>query len=122
MVTTDLATLNDSFTSIQSTTGTIVQEVGPSALVFRLGDAKSDGVINIADALFGAQFLAGLRAADPVGGDATLVHPVNLASVKDDGIAGDKITIADVLFLAQGLVGLRDDCFIIQDVGTPPMR
>ena len=53
---------------------------------------------------------------------ATLVHPVNLASVKDDGIAGDKITIADVLFLAQGLVGLRDDCFIIQDVGTPPMR
>ena len=91
-----------------------------SALTFRRGDAKNDGTINVADALFGAQYLAGLRLADPVGGDATLVHPLNTASVKDDGIAGDKINIADVLFIAQGLVGLRDTCFIIQDVGKPP--
>ena len=43
--------------------------------------------------------------------DSTLVHPVNLAVVKHDGAAGDKINIADVLFIAQKLVGLRDVCF-----------
>ena len=118
--TTDEATLNDSFTSIQSTTGATVQEVAPSALTFRLGDAKADGVIDTADALFAAQYMVGLRAIDPVGGDPTLVHPVNIASVKDDGIAGDKISVADVLYILQGLVGLRDDCFNILDVGTPP--
>ena len=118
--TTDVATLNDSFTSIQSTTGAAVSEVAPSALTFRLGDAKSDGTVNIADALFGAQYLASLRGIDTVGGDLALVNPVNMASVKDDGVAGDKINIADVLFIAQGLVGLRDACFTLLEVGTPP--
>ena len=118
--TTDVATLNDSFTSIQSTTGATVQEVAPSALTFRLGDAKSDGTVNIGDALFGAQYLASLRGIDTVGGDLALVNPVNMASVKDDGVAGDKINIADVLFIAQGLVGLRDACFTLLEVGTPP--
>ena len=103
-------TLTDNFTEITNGDGGLIPEQAPSALTFRRGDAKADGVINIADALFGAQKLAGLKAIDPVGGDAALVHPVNLAVVKHDS-QGDKINIADVLFITQKLVDLRDDCF-----------
>ena len=79
----------------------------PSAKTYRRGDTKADGTGNIADALFGAQYLAGLRE---IGEGLDFVHAVNDTSVKDDG-AFDKINIADVLFIAQHLVGLRDGCF-----------
>jgi len=110
---TDVAvTLDDTFTQVTNGDGGLIPEEAPSTLTFRRGDAKADGNINIADALFGAQFLAGLRALDPVGGDKSLVHPLNMASVKHD-TGGDKMNIADVLFIAQRLVGLRDNCFEI---------
>ena len=73
----------------------------------RRGDARADGVINIADALFIAQYLVGLRPACTNVVDTTCLHSVNAASVRHDG-AFDRNTIADALFIAQYLVGLRD--------------
>ena len=67
-------------------------------------------MINIADALFIAQNLVGLRQACTDMVDNTCLHSVNAASVRQDGIL-DKTTIADALFIAQFLVGLRDEFY-----------
>ena len=83
--------------------------IDPTILAHTLlrGDARAHGVINIADALFIAQYLVGLRPActDVVG--TTCLHSVNAASVRQDGTF-DRKTIADALFIAQYMVGLRD--------------
>ena len=76
----------------------------------RRGDARADGNINIADALFTAQNLVGLRPACTDVVDNSCLHSVNAASVRHDG-AFDEKTIADALFIAQYLVGLRDEFF-----------
>ena len=68
------------------------------------GDARADGAVNIADALFIAQHLVGLRPACSDVVDSTCLHSVNAASVRQDG-AFDQKTIADALFIAQYLVG-----------------
>jgi hypothetical protein len=90
----------------------------PAPKTYHLGDAKADGAVNIADALFIAQFLVGTRG---LGEDTTKVHAINAASVKHDG-PFDTITIADVLYIAQMLVGLRDQCFTLLPQGGPPTR
>ncbi|HEU0021565.1 MAG TPA: hypothetical protein VFR55_07840, partial [Dehalococcoidia bacterium] len=74
------------------------------------GDARADRVINIADAMFIAQGLAGLRTACAATVDATCLHSVNAASVRPDG-AFDRMTIADASFIARYLVGLRDEFY-----------
>ena len=79
-------------------------EIGYS---FQRGDAKADGDVNIADALFIAQYLVGVR---DLGDGLDKVHAVNSASVKHDN-GCDEINIADVLFIAQYLVGIRDCYF-----------
>ena len=71
---------------------------------FRRGDARADGTVNIADALYIAQYLAVLR---DLGEGLDKVHPVNAASVKWDGDI-DVVDIADVLYICQYLVDLRD--------------
>jgi len=114
--TNDLTTLTDSFTAMASTEGAPIQELSVSAEDLRRGDAKVDGVINIADALFIAQYLAGVEPG------LSDTHLLNAASVKEDGGTGDKISISDVLFIAQGLVGLRDKCFDTLELSTPPER
>ena len=74
------------------------------------GDARADGNVNIADALFIAQYLVGLRPACTGVVDTTCLHSANAASVRHDGDFDEK-TIADALFIAQGLVGLRDEFY-----------
>lgn len=44
--------------------------------------------------------------------DATCLHPVNAASVRQDGEFDEK-TIAYTLFIAQILVGLRDESYYL---------
>jgi len=83
---------------------------------FRRGNARQDEIQSIADALFGAQYLAGMRAGcvaiTPPGGsgDTTCTSPVNMAGVKTDGVF-DIASIADVLFIAQRLAAILDDGF-----------
>jgi len=98
-----------SFAEIADSDGTLIPQDGPAAEVFRRGDAMVDGTVNISDALFIAQYLAGERA---LGQGVGLVHPVNSASIMPDG-SGDEITISDVLFIAQYLAGLRDNYFVM---------
>ena len=74
------------------------------------GDARADGTVDIADALFIAQYLVGLREACTVTVTNSCLHSVNAASVSHDG-AFDKNTIADALFIAQYLVRLRDEFY-----------
>ncbi|MDA0734577.1 MAG: hypothetical protein O2860_08350 [Chloroflexi bacterium] len=95
------------FTSLLDNGGNRV--LAPDLAVQNLlrGDARADGNITIADALFIAQYLVGLRPACADTVDFTCLHSVNAASVRHDGDFDQK-TIADALFIAQHLVGLRD--------------
>ena len=104
---TESTSLTLSFDAMTGRDGRNVNQEQSVVASYRLGDAKADDAINIGDALFIAQYLAGLRDLG-VGLDA--VNAVNAASVKQDG-AFDVTNIADVLFVAQHLVGLRDGCF-----------
>ena len=81
------------------------EDEAPSSLIFRRGAARGGTTSNIVDALFIAQYLAGLR-------DISQLNPLNAASIKhDDLTGGDKISIADAMVLAQVLVALRDANF-----------
>jgi hypothetical protein len=74
-------------------------------------------VVNIADALFIAQYLAGSRPACTAIVDTACLHSVNAASVRQDGNA-DRITIADAQFITQYLAGLRDEYYNL----VPPAK
>jgi len=103
--------LNLEITDLTDLDGNSIQ-VEPPSLSRELlrGDARADGVINIADALFVAQYLVGLRDACTAVVDTTCLQSVNAASVRHDG-GFDRKTIADALLIAQHLVGLRDEFF-----------
>ena len=79
--------------------------VNGTSMSFMRGDANNDGRVNIVDAMFIAQYLAGNRPASQL-------NLLNAASVKHDQNS-DKINIADAMFIAQYLVGLRDSNFNI---------
>ena len=113
---TDVVTVTATYDQVLDDLGNPLGIDQPPAETYRRGDAKADGTVDIADALFGAQYLVGLRE---IGEGLDFVHPVNAASVKPDG-AFDVINTADVLFIAQHLVGLRDDCFEITPPPDPP--
>lgn len=101
--------LQVSFSTISDVVGGELPQDAPKTMSLRRADARADGAINIADALFIAQFLAQIRNA---GAETnTEVNSVNAASVKQDDAAGDKVTIADALLIAQYLAGLRDASF-----------
>jgi hypothetical protein len=107
---TDAATVTYSFTDVRSGDHSGVPIPGESVdKTYRRGDAKADGTVNIADALFVAQYLALLR---DIGQDVTTVHAINAASAKGDA-GGNKVNIADALFVAQVLALLRDDCYTL---------
>ncbi|GEM_PF-5819240 len=74
----------------------------------RRGDAKANGVVSVADALFIGQYLNGLRG---IGEGSGSVYAVNAASPKLDPSWPDKITVADALYVSQYVAGLRDSCF-----------
>lgn len=82
---------------------------GPVVYTLRRGDAQANGVINITDALFIAQALAGLRNA---GDGPTLTNVVNAASAYlEPNANGEKFSITDALVIAQFLAGMRNDSF-----------
>ncbi len=111
-------TLTPTFGQILDGNGAPLAIDQPAAKTYRRGDAKADGTVNISDALFIAQYLAGIRG---IGETTSLVSAVNTASVKQDG-AFDKISSADVLLIAQYVVGLRNKCFLLVTGATPPER
>ena len=76
-------------------------------ITFRRGDVNGDGVVDIRDAMFIAQYLVDLRSLSSI-------NAINAASVKQDGASGDTIVITDAMFIAQYLVGLRDENYILQ--------
>ena len=81
-------------------TGSSIPQETPVVKTYLRGDAMSNGDVDIADALFIAQYLAHLRPLSDL-------NAVNGASVKwDDG--GDVLNIADALFIAQYKALLRD--------------
>jgi cyclophilin family peptidyl-prolyl cis-trans isomerase len=82
------------------------------------GDARPDGVVDISDVLFIAQYLAGVRAACTATIDNTCLHLVNAASVRQEG-AFDRTTIADAMFTAQHLVGSRDEFYMLMPQAIP---
>ena len=75
------------------------------------GDARADGLVSIADALFIAQYLVGKLPACTETGALNCLHSVNAASVQHDG-AFDQKTIADAMVIAQYLAGIRDETFL----------
>lgn len=100
-------TLTNHITSLTEKDGQLIDVPTVLSHDFLRGDARADGTVNIADALFIAQYLVGLRPACTTIVDTTCLHSSNAASVRHDDDF-DKITIADALFIAQFLVGLRD--------------
>ena len=110
---TDSVTLTPSFDQVLDDGGNPLAVDPLTAKTLRRGDAKADGTVNVADALFIAQYLAGLRE---IGEGLNLVHAVNSASVKQDGTF-DVISVADALYILQHEVGFKDDCF---NLGAPP--
>ena len=83
--------------------GDIPQEQ-PQVLTFQRGDVNGDGNVNIIDAMFGAQYLVGLRPIEDI-------RPVNMACAHHDGEDGDVMNIIDCMYIAQYVVGLRDCWF-----------
>ncbi|MCH8898793.1 MAG: hypothetical protein IIC33_10920, partial [Chloroflexi bacterium] len=110
--------LTSEITDLTDLDGNSMPVVPPTlSLELLRGDARADGTINIADALFIAQYLVGLRPACTDVVDTGCLHSVNAASVRQDG-SFDKKTIADALFIAQFLVGLRDESYSVVQ-GSP---
>ena len=92
------------FSTIVNTNGGEMRDEKKQILTVMRGDVNGDGVVNIIDAMFGAQYLVGLRPIEQI-------RPLNLASIKHDGENGDVMNIIDCMFIAQYCVGLRDCYF-----------
>ena len=102
--------LNFGITNLIDETGTGLAVVIPNPSIdLRRGDARPDGNISIADALFIAQHIVA-PLFRPAGEGAGDVHPVNAGSVKHDS-PDDIISLADAIRIAQFLVGIRDEFY-----------
>ncbi len=100
------------FNSISRGGGGTVPQDSDKARTFLRGDAKADGVVDITDAMFIAQYLAAVRS---LGETTALVHPVNAATpLNDSATLGSTITITDALFIAQMLAGLRGNDYVLK--------
>lgn len=96
------STLTIAFVEIRGLDGTKLTPLGqPMVLNFHRGDIDGNGSINIRDAMFGAQYVVGIRPVK----DILLL---NMASIKQD-VGGVKADITDCMFLAQYIVGIRDN-------------
>lgn len=107
----DVCSLDIAFTQLFDTEGTGIGVDGTGfSWVFQRGDARADGEITIADAMFLSQYLAGIRPGCTDEVTLTCVQIVNGSSVRHDDTA-EKLTVTDALFVAQLLVELRDAGF-----------
>jgi hypothetical protein len=93
--------LNVNFDYIADTNGERIPQETSQSLIFQRGDVSGDGVVNIIDAMFGAQHIVGLREN---------IHSLNMASVRYDA-GGDIESIVDCMFIAQYVVGIRNCYF-----------
>lgn len=98
---TDSYVLVVTFDVIGDTEGCGIPEEGPRHVVCQRGDIKADGVVNIIDAMFGAQYIVGHRPVQDI-------SPLNMAGVHYDDGGGDVKDIIDCMFIAQYVVGIRD--------------
>jgi hypothetical protein len=96
--------LDVTFDLIADIYGGEIMQMAPQKLTFRRGDVNGNGEVNIIDAMFGAQYLVGLRSI----GD---IHQLNMASVHHNGGNGDIKNIIDCMYIAQYVVGIRDCYF-----------
>lgn len=104
---TTVYNLTIDFTSATDTANAPIDTTGTGTSIvksFLRGDADKGGTVDIVDALFIAQYLAGNRPIADLNG-------VNAASPQHDGVSGDKTTIVDALYIAQKQAGLRDSSF-----------
>ncbi len=76
----------------------------PNYLTFVRGDSTGDGIVNIFDAMFIAQYIVGQRSLGEL-------RSLNAASVNFGGLNGDELNIFDAMFIAQYVVGNRNDYF-----------
>ncbi|NVM22738.1 MAG: ABC transporter substrate-binding protein [Desulfobacterales bacterium] len=95
--------LEVTFDRIADPDGNEIPQEAPQSLTFQRGDITGDGVVNIIDAMFGAQYLVGLRPVEDI-------RQLNMASVRHDD-SGDIKSIIDCMFIAQYVVGIRDCYF-----------
>jgi hypothetical protein len=93
-----------SFDEIVDEEGNPIFQQMPASLTFQRGDAREDGKVKIADAMFIAQYCVGLRPLESL-------NPLNAASVRHDGDEGERITIHDAMFIAQYCAEWRDEYF-----------
>ncbi|MBI4332557.1 MAG: family 16 glycosylhydrolase [Chloroflexi bacterium] len=96
--------LQVSFSTISDVLGAEMPQDAARSLSLLRGDARADGVVNIADAMFIAQYRVGIRGLGTGDND---VNSINAASPRHHE-GGDKIDMTDALFIAQMRVGLRD--------------
>jgi len=80
----------------------------PATITVRRGDAQANGNVNVTDAMFIAQYLAGIRG---LGNDTTTVNAVNAASVRQDPTA-DQITISG------GTLAVTNDAALVANQGV----
>ena len=83
----------------------------PVSMSFLRGDVSGDGRVDIVDAMFGAQYLVGLR-------EYSGIHLLNMASVHHDN-GEDRADIVDCMYLAQYVVHARTSTFDLSSVPTP---
>ena len=104
---TNLTTTN--LTVTEAGTSAQINQDQPAAITFTRGNTRANNeTVDIFDALFIAQCLAGTR---DYGSATTECNPTNAASVRHDGASGDRVSIFDALFIAQYKAGLKDDKF-----------
>lgn len=101
-------TITFHFNSLTTVSGTSVPQQADVTKTFIRGDANNNGSVNITDALFIAQYLAGLRG---LGETTALVNPINSATPRNDSATASLINITDALIIAQMLAGLRDSSY-----------
>jgi hypothetical protein len=102
----DTFDLEVTFDLISDSNGGEIQQLAPQTLTFQRGDVNGNGEVNIIDAMFGAQYLVGLRPVQDI-------RPLNMASVHHNGSNGDMKNIVDCMYIAQYVVGIRDCYFVL---------
>lgn len=92
------------FTRIVDTDNEVIKEQQVIDMTFQRGDVQKNGTVNITDAMYGAQYVVGIRALATIGLQ-------NMASVQPNGTR-DLANITDCMYIAQKVVGLRDANFV----------
>ena len=93
-----------SFDFITVTGGEVIPDEPPPVKTFMRGDINGDETVDIMDAVYGAQYLAGLRPLEDI-------SPLNMASVHHDGADGDIMDMLDCIYIAQYVIGIRDSFY-----------